>query len=842
MKKSLNLILLIIAICTSNAQDLQVMNDEAIQLEKAIYLFEMEGNFFETTKIFQRLTKSKDPEIQLRANILLGKIYKISNNRSQATKYFQQALKSTLITTNDRNWIIQQLKDFTLNPIHFVESIEEIKSPIVETFSDKLPHYFLSRKGLLYKIYDDNFIDTKYRFKAGHSKILLIKDNIIATFYPSKNEIHLTSINSYSSHKVIYKLSSDFRWIHQTLSRQFLILTKNRLSLFQRQHSKWQIEQNFENCNVAGELKTLRQIALNCNNEKLYFISLRDGSTVQSMDLPDNTQNIHQIKDFFYIQTDQSILKYDYRNLLSPIWNLSFVKITESKMVNGELFLTTLNPVLYKINLDNGSITWSKKIKHGLIINLVDKLGILSNDGLLSAYDFNSNFLWDYHCGQKPSTLPVANNKFIYLPLKTGKVIILSNLYFGLQPTILSELNKSLDSLTPSNNWDSINVITQQIENLEPGNSKVWLTKAAYYEKVLKNRDSTLLAWDRAVSYSKFKNNLEYSILEKYQNKLRANWIQSVDKNPDILFPHIYSHKEVIYFIHNNNLSAYDKTNGSVLWESNFNKNYDFSKAYLSFPHLFLPTQNKVDVMNLNKEAKISTSLSLSDMMTHIIKRGSNFLISSMDGSVLAVDTASFSQSWAHSYFIESMFLANNTDPNTFFSINIHGRIKLINSLNGNIIHERVIKTAGVVSVFEDETDIYFFTRNNYLYSINKGSLKKNWHHNLKYAITSLITNKNSIFVGLTNQDIVSIDKSSGLARWYFQGQSSFLNRPTLHKNVLLIEQDSKIIMLNATTGKKTKSYSFPTRISFPTIYDEDVYLTSESGLLYSMPMFEILR
>jgi outer membrane protein assembly factor BamB len=821
-----SLITLLIIISFSQAKE-----NGAYNLQKAIYLFELKGDYKEAIRILNELSIGETPE-SAKASLYLGKIYELQGIPGKASVYYAKVLQSDDIEYNEKIWVAGRLKKINPEPIRLVQNIFKTKLPIKQIFGNS-SQYIILNDDRMYKHSKSN-LSPIYNL---NEKNPLYADNNELIVSNSDNSLEIIELNYPDVSKTI-SLETKPLSIFPFRNDEKILITEKSIELLKFGKSIAKKENKWKNCSPIGELRASQDFLMLCPDNAIHFIRF-DRNQNKNVSVLEDIKDVQISPESIYITTPNIIYCFRPHISLSPIWKYNISNITRTALYQNRLFVQTNEGLTTLLSTSDGKESWRKHTGSGYILPLEDRFAIVSNQGLTSVFNNKGELLWNWNAGISLSTKPFHYEGSLFIPTIQNLVYVLDKNFLGIQPSHIDTWEELLEQSKALNNWTLSIAIADSLLTYEPGNYRAWSIKSGYF---LQNpdsfpKDSLVNAIFRSILYGgDFPKELEAN-LKTYAEITNMTWVSRTSLTGSG-FPVFFGNQNELFFVDRfkQTLYAWSPQTGKILWNSATDLIespgvFDYQDQYLVVSDNF-----KIRLMSLKEKGKVLGSIELPGKVRKVSISGAFLVISTWNGYLMKFTLKDLQPVWSRKYFNTASWFEIGNKMDMIYCISLNGELKKIQMKDGQIINE-YRHPDGIISDFLLQDSLLVISDTQQKISVlTSNKLEVIWGRTVASQVFSAQTTKKQLILGLSDQSIQSLDLHTGNSNWAWQGQNSIINLPALGKKHLYSDQGNAFVQLSLESGKVLNTYRIPEKIG--PVYNSGgrFFAGSENGLIYALP------
>jgi outer membrane protein assembly factor BamB len=802
-------------------------------LQRAKYLFELEGEYIEAVQILEQLKNQSNSQIAIEAALYLGKIHTLNNDNTKALEQYELIYSSPLTTSTLRKSIAEYLAQHSDAPAQKVLFIQKTKEPVRQILSTD-PSLFQFNNNQIKSFHNYEFHSLPLNPGANET-FAGYQSGMYYTISPSQNQLHLFTINNQEQSFDQYpKTILQFYILH---NNSYLVTTQD--SIYAKNFGKtlWQKPNPLPQCSISTQLNYTQELVFLCKDNSVHLLDATTGVITDQIAMVGKVQAVAAYADGLAIAQENKVFYFRPTISISPEWEKDIKKIYTLKTLGATLLMQKRDGDITALDLPTGKIQWTISPGRGNLYTFSTHFCIISPTGVFQYFDEDGNFLWSYQSGFAESSPPRIIKNQIVLPLRNSSLVFLNPFYLGHRKNFIHQLIAKNVPYFQNKDWDPLLGVIEKIHNLEYGNSQAWIWKSHYYESQ-KNDDSTKQALLQAILNTlptQEHEQQQQQLLKQYAGMVHASWVQPINLkqnyHPELVFQ---NNKNLVYIdLETQQIIAKDLKNGELVWSAETGS-IDADPIILQkVPYLIISHGSQIKIFNLDTKGKLIGQVDLPGPIFQISADSSIIAISTWNGNITAFDFATLRQLWQiYPFKTRAKLSISNT---TIYALSPSQLVK-INPANGKIIQQRRFSSSHLPQELTSNAQFLLVnTGGNYLQALDS-NLEIRWNRTLEAQPFSMQIHENSIVLGLANQQIESLNIQNGNRLWSYQGNGSLFIRPHLAKEQIMIDQGHRIVALHPTTGKKINTITLPETLGPVYTSDSNILVTSQSGLLYNFP------
>lgn len=780
--------------------------------EKARYLFEIEGNLKEAQTVLDQAEKSAQGLEKERCRVFRIEMLYAKGKSKEARRKLGQSLahsplpKGHLQTLQKRIGIdtLYQRVNLAQYQLNQIDTLLQWQGQTLLTYQNGLWQKWGQKP-------DPNQISLGSKFLFSDGLHLYSTD-------PSRRTLWIKTTGVEEDKRL--ELNSPISWSKHSGDR-LLIWSGNQLMAMRGEQLlwNWQSSQGWcQDVSSTGE----DQILLLCpKSQNLVYLN-PEKAQWQILHLPHKALGALSLPGGALYYDENGISRFNSRSKTN-LWYKALPEITQIHTLGAQILVKTRENLLL-LESRSGKILKNIHVKGQHLSVLKDRIVLWKDNGYISFWDTQLEYLWAYQFGQGLRQDPVQIKDHIFVVGNNGHGVLLDGLYNGLQPTEQDGLIHKAKQYLSQGNVDEAYEYAQKVLSLEPGNAKAKLFNlentsqplsfAQLYQTLIQSGEDSLLQAATLKAMSQMEGNL---------------WIAQM-RQEHTAFPQFRYRYGRMWWIHpeNSQLQSLNLNNGLIQAYSNTN----------SYPGLLQP-------MDIGPSQVVVAAGKHLDFYT----TQGNFLYSSPDlpeaplwvghfgrqvvrvgrsGSIAYVDPSGAPQAFLapldHSAVIQIQRAGDVMD--LFYRSGAWFRSI---PKSRQWVHRHT--AANVESAWSDESQAIISSSDRTLYSYGFDGVES-WRSSMPSQVISIQANNDKVFVGLSNQILLALDRKSGQVLWTYQGRSSLFVKPLVLGNRLYLDQGQKLVVLDAGTGNKMNERNYPFRIGSIQSDGTSILITSATGLL----------
>lgn len=808
------------------------------RIREATYLFEFEGKQAEAEQILKQIVKSGSQEDKQYALFHLGKIADWKGDSKRATTYYNLFIASNPSNSDMLYWVANRLASVQPTPTPLVLSMSRLPAPIIQRIPGHSPALLLGN-------------ETLWRYKAGKpfariawkqpasSQILELNTHSAWVFLKESNtlqEVALESKQILSHISLEAPLLASYRlhngdWFAMTTRHQFLIRNGRFL---------WTKPNRLEHCTPVSELTLVRQILLNCPDNAIHSIDLKDGSEGETIGLLEPVDSVLTSPDGIWVTTASTLWHFKPHRTRQAIWQQSFASIHSILLQGNRIALLEGDGSLNLFQASDGTLLSRSRLEPGTLFPIDHRMGLVTPGGNLQILDLDGQPLWRYQAGSAIASLPILSDSLILLPLANNQVIGLNAKYFGMPASDLQARTDRLDQLALEGKWEQLRVQLDTILQQEPGNAKAWMHRARYYSEKISQPDSAIRAWSHAARHSRNLNGpAQQSILKPYARRLGAAWIQYLPPSTQT-YPKLFGDSRNLFTIDagNRSLVAMDPYSGQFRWRTT---TPPLDQAYLSTNDgklLAIGSGYDVSIHDLSRKGRLMGTLSLPGKVFQIAMNRSAIFISTWNGFVLRFQKKSLEPQWSRKVFATGCYLA--PDEGILHVLSLDGELSSLTTESGTS-HGKV-QTSGTPSgIIVGDSLLLQYSQDGRISAFQPQTLQSLWVQQFDAEVFSaqIIPDNGKgqrLLLGLSDQRLVMVDARNRKVLWTVQGRGSVYIKPEIQGNLVFIDQTASILAIDLNDGHIAQEFLLPDGAGPIWTSPGILFSSSPQGLLFAYP------
>lgn len=296
-------------------------------------------------------------------------------------------------------------------------------------------------------------------------------------------------------------------------------------------------------------------------------------------------------------------------------------------------------------------------------------------------------------------------------------------------------------------------------------------------------------------------------------------------------------------------LKAFKKSNGKEVWSFQVKHGVEAGAAVYKDTIVFAAGDGFLYSINAKTGKEIWSFPLRSEGVSRPTVNNGMIYIATGNNVVYALKASTGERVWTYqrpeisSFSIRGASEALVVGPYVFLGFN-DGYFVALNKTSGTlqwqtkISSHRRFKDVDAKSVYSDGV-IYTASFSSGIYALKPDNGQILWEID-KGGYSNLLVVGKSLFVSTTTNEVLSIEKSTGVVRWSKKLEKGYLTAPQFYKGQLLIGTSrGSLYVLNTTNGKEITHYSPGRGVTSSVTIDTkgNVYFVSKSANLYAMKL-----
>lgn len=817
-----------------------ISNSSAAKMEaniqEAIYLFEMKGNFSSAISILEKVAKDGDEKDKEQAYFYLGKIYELSGNNQSANFYYRQSL-ATVEETKQAYWLAERDANTSSQPEQLLKKPLSLPSPIKKVFGEN-PAFVLLRNGSIKKL-STSGLQNVPQIVPAESEIYQISSQGIWYKPLSEDSLYFTSFHSSKQNRRYY--ATNITGFYEQ-DNHVLFQGIQGLTFIDSKGIGHTIKEKYQNCSIEGYFTPTRNYVLNCPDNSLHFISSESGDEEKTISLYDNITKTLIEKKFVYVISGNVLYSFIPKTSTHPIWKVSIGNVESIIPFENNIVLLEASGRLTLFDKATGFVK-NSVLTETIIVSPLAKgtLGLFTSEGAVVSVDTLLRPLWVFNFTKPIDKTPIYTDEAIYLDFGDNKLQAIAPKFYGkkkLQSTILAQ---KAASLVEEEQWDSLSLVLDTLFKAEPGNAEGWFYKALYLENEKASEKQRQHAWSEAVRLSSSNPQTSSIILKQYGKAIGAKFIGQLPISPKTKYPQFFGNKKNLYTIDPaaEQLFCINPDNGELRWAKFIGKLDDNPVIGTDENIVAISTKYTLAAHELNKNTRPQI-LSLPGKAFDIQIIDDAIYISTWNGFLVKYSPSEKKTLWSRKAFSAPFLTVKN--QNTLYLCSLEGILITADDASGIIQDGSPKKIANNITHVSYADSILFFANNaNKILIYN---LKQPENAPLQVLTDSPVASmqvvqdrdQKKILVSLANQSIL-LYTDAGAPLWKYQGRNSIFSKPFVKGDSIWIDQGAEIISISIQDGKIQRKFSTPGGAGTPFIINGTLFSASSKRILYGFSL-----
>jgi len=802
------------------------------QLEKARYLYELQGDSESAKAILRELTAEDLGSITVRAHLELGKLSELSQAQDSAVFHYGKIIESETADLELKRWTAERLRDLSSSPTSKINYILKYPIPFTKVLSDRTG-ILLNESGLAVQIDSFSVRPLPSSPLNMNVEILHLRGLFLFMYDKDKNSIVIRTLMKTPSNWEI-PLESEFKAFIPSEGSEYMVYTRNKITRMNLDKVIWQRDNPTPECEPGDRLPFSREIILQCPENTLRIQDLGNGDFRQTIKIDEEIRRVQAVPEGQLVQNPDKISFYPPGSQGEARWTKTIPHLKSMQGTNGRVYLHTHSGMVTAMSISDGNILWSIEGGLGKLYDIGNNFGIFTPEGNFLYYDQNGQHLWTYQSSGQLAAAPFLYKRNLILPMLDGRLIFLNRYYMGIQRSNIEQLVLDARRNASRNNWPAMLSHNNEILKSEPGNSSAWENMAAWYAS-REETDSTSLALYRALLNGK-NTPLSAPNLEKYYaNSLGAEWV-SILKFNTAFYPELFHSPQGIFFINPElgRLQGLSYETGAKIWNANIGNSDPVPLTLYRYPWFLLSSGNEVRLFNIQDKGNLRGFASLPGRPYRMIPMEDQILLSTWNGFILALDPDNLRTLWAYRHFQNP---ASIVYSNGNLWCSAENRLVKLDPQTGETIQENPVNIAQLTDMNMFKEGLLFFTATGQVEFWDNNATRRNWQFRGPAQIFNHLIYGNFLILGNADQSVYALDLNTGALIWKYQGRNSLLVKPQIFQDKLYLDQGAEIVILDPITGDSLGNYKTPNPLGPVSVSPQGVFSTSRTGFLYSFPL-----
>ncbi len=799
-KRSIKNVLLLYAsvitfiVSTSYSKTEALAPDPYQLLEKARYLYDIEGDSYNARNILYHLSQNKQIEgLSALSNFYLAKIFDEDGVLDSSAQYFQTAVKLPGLGKKQLLWAygrLLELKPELVHPITMVKStphklgrsfihMENEKADIVlhllreNTNGVFVSHYeSLNSRGLLNPI----------NFTPGKDEVLY---DMTSKFILSGkgNQFKYRTIPDTFNMRMNIPVPVTSATIISLRERAYVINAPGALYFYKGSRLTHKLIHRGSKCGLYMGQSDFG--ALFCDDSIAYSLNWRKPQIEPII--------LFQKPYQFQVQDDHILIQYeDYFELRPPpylnpgSWKASCdISDRVFYMKNGIYKLDKKGQVEF-FHLNHGRRMWKKDFKAKMLYWGKGEVIAVTYYHACIGISPESEINWVYEFGWEADVTPILVDGSLLLLNANGRNMLLNlDLMSIARQAKVKEL-QYVSQLIANGKWTAAAAIVEKILSLEPGNGKAWFYQYLCLEKTnrpLHAQISALANSARSIYTPPWSHNKPLNFLSR---KLGCDWIWKREYGLKH-YPSLRVSGSKLLYIENNNqtLVVLDSHNGKLIDQIHIPEELDSRVFLWHNDTIFVNSPSRLYLSPPNVSSQGSLSLPLSKPVCQAIFFKNSLILSDWFGNImqLHIPESFISETpvWSKSIGSNGILLAQPPEQPYIDAIDITGEYYAVDPQNGQILHKFDFPKGTITDIFSQDSLLFAGYDHGLLSCFNKKTLKIKWKKLFAHQIFSIDGNHEDILVITTStRQLICIKASTGAILSRTLIPASLISRPTV--------------------------------------------------------------
>lgn len=809
------------------------------RIREATYLYEFEGRNAEAMKLLQAILTSGTPSDQQMACFHLAKMYDWEGNREKAVQYYNRFIGSNPSESDMLYWAANRLSSLQTSPTPLVLMQTRMLVPIVKRIPGKPPAFLVGNEAL-WRPYGKEPL-ARLRWLLPSNSQLLELSNHSAWLYQEEartlQEISLKSKQVLSSVPLDAPLISSLR----LQSGDWFLMTSKNLLLARNGRILWKKNNHLGDCTPEAELSLLRQVLLNCPDNAIHPIDVREGKEMESIGLLESIDTIIASPDGIWVTTPSTLWHFKPNRSRQAVWQQSFSSIHSILYQGDRIALLEGDGSLNLFQSSDGVLLSRSRLEPGFLFPIDHRMGLVTQSGNLQILDLDGQPLWRYQAGSPIACLPILTDSLILLPLANQRIIGLNVKYYGLPQSDILVRTDRLDQLAAEGNWDPLKQEIDTILLQEPGNARAWMYRARYYSEKKSIPDSAIRAWSQAARHSRnLSGTAQQSILKPYARRLGASWIQYLPPSTQT-YPKLFGDSRNLFTIDagNRSLVAMDPYSGQFRWRTT---TPPLDPSFLTVNDgriIAIASGYDISIHDLSRKGRLMGTLSLPGKAFQITMDRSAIFVSTWNGFVLRFQKKNLEPLWSRKVFSSGCYLAPHEE--NLHVLSLEGELSSLTTESGTS-HGKVQVPGTPSGIVVGDSILIHYAQDGRVAVFHSQTLQPIWVQQFGSQVFSaqVIPDNGKglrILLGLADQRILMLDAKTRNIVWSMQGRGSIYIHPEVQGNRIFIDQSASILALDVEDGHIVQEFLLPDGAGPLWTNQGMVFSSSPQGLLFAYPI-----
>lgn len=804
-------------------------------LQRALYMFEIEGRYTEARQLLSRISRSNDEILASTASLHLAKLFELAQKHDSAFHHYEAILSRDLVPLQERRQVARHLARVSTKPAKKIFAILEKSEEIRKIISPE-QGLFLLQDGTAAKL--DNFgFRRLVRGVPAQEKYLGYNNGMLYSLSPDQTIVTIRSVFR-GDNPLQVEFAKPVEHFTLLDNGDYLVFSGKSLTKHNLNNTVWTLSNSMTSCSPSGQMQYTQEIALKCPDNTIRLVDHSTGEFTQTISILENLIHAVPYADGLVLSAENYVYFFRPSLSLTPIWKQKVDKIQTVRLLGNSALVQSNDGHITSLEITTGEINWNLFPGRASLHVLGNHFCTFSPEGILKYFTPTGELLWNYQ-GLRPTKLaPELVQGLIVLPLQNGRTALLNPNYLGERRTYVDLILDKSRLMLKNKNWVEGKKLAGEVLQLEPGNLTAWFFLGEYYTTHAPNPDSADFAYFRSTLSAK--NLLEESeklqLLKRYSSRLSADWIQYVDLG-NRFFPKLYQldNRQFLFIdSENQQLLAKELSTGKLQWASETGYLGGNPTASLEYPYLALAGEKQLKVFDLSKKGRLLAQTDLPSAVSSIQREGDLLIISTYDGHIVRYDPTTLRQLWKIQPF-QSMSSLVVYKGQTFALA--RGRMLKIDSTNGSVVKTRRLpQSTNVMDLVLCDSTLIASNSGNLIQALDT-DFNLLWNRVLPMQLFHLKADKSNLYISLSDQSILAVNALDGSRLWQFQGKSSLLMRPAVLDNHLVLDQGDEIIFIDKSSGLAKDKITTPDLLGPPQTFPGQLLISSRNGLLYSFPL-----
>lgn len=806
------------------------------ELLKAVYEFEIKGNFAEAEDMLSKISLEGDAAEKSEAFFLLGKIQELSASPQNAAFYYRQALANPK-SAGMAYFLASRIAALDSSPERLVERPIRLRSPVERSFPGESPAVLLSN-GALYRLPSDDSPLEKLPLPEGSKVQAVSPAGIWYTDGDGRTLRFQTRDLNLPSRSI--DLHSEILHVVPISNTAAAAMTQNGLSLVGGDGVRLSLENRYRGCKIVGTYSPTESLVLNCEDNALHFIRMDTGSEEQILSLPSPILKTFLTDDGVFVLTSSSIRHYKPQSGPSIIWKREGLSIEAAAMFGPGLAVLESDGTLRLWNLSTGRETERATVDGETLFEIsAGALGVFSGEGALTVLDSALNPLWHYHFGRPLAAAPVKSGSKIHLPFDKGEILPMTALHFGKKPLLSETFAEKASAFQSAGEWDSAKVYIDSALALEAGNPTATYLFAVNLERIGASETARADAWARAVRFSSGDKKAASGILAHFAKIVGASYARILPLSPHTLYPNLFGAGHRLYTVDPaaQKLFSFEAETGNLRWTRELGELETSPILSNDASHLAFASGFRANILELSPNGK-TLHADLPGKPFQLQFADGALFVSTWNGYFVKLLPPGYRIAWARKLF-DMPFLIDFS-KSSISAVSLEGSFGFVNPVTGqnaeafsqtgqNVVSAEL--SDSLLAIATDKNEIRIYDKRGKLHSTLSASSSVLF---LKWV--SLGAN-DYLLAGFSDQKINLYSPATREPIWTYPGKGSVYMTPVVRGNSLYIDQHTHIAKISLSKGTVEFRYPTPGGAGTPFILGNTLFCTSPKRLLYAFPL-----